>query len=72
MDDVLGNRKDTIEFFLEPGFSFVRVSLVRSEVLELLTVDPRHSLLLAGVILTLKKGFILFVNCKKCVLCFGI
>lgn len=54
----MGNRNETIEFFLEPGLSLVKVVVDRSEVLlgVLLTM---HSLLFAGVILELKVWLLL-------------
>ena len=58
MGVLLGNRNETIEFFLEPGLSLVKVVVDRSEVLlgVLLTM---HSLLFAGVILELKVWLLL-------------
>ena len=54
----MGKRKETIEFFLDPGLSLVNVVVDRSEVLlgVLLTI---HSLLFAGVILELKVWLLL-------------
>ena len=58
MGVLLGKRKETIEFFLDPGLSLVNVVVDRSEVLlgVLLTM---HSLLFAGVILELKVWLLL-------------
>ena len=47
-----GNKNETIEFFREPGFNLLNVDAVRLFEDDV-DAEPMHSLLLAGVILTL-------------------
>ena len=50
----LGNKKETIEFFLDPGLSLLKLAAGMSPLLPNKRVGTMQSSLLAGVILTLK------------------
>ena len=49
-----GNKKETIEFFLDPGLSLLKLAAGMSPLLPNKRVGTMQSSLLAGVILTLK------------------